>query len=106
MNKSDKIYIAGHRGLVGSAIRRTLLVNGHTNLLVRSHAELDLTDAAAVSAFLADEQPDFVSLKPQQKSAAFMRTILIPQTSSVKTWRFKAMSSTRPITKGSRNFCF
>jgi len=61
--KSDaRIYVAGHRGLVGSAIVRELTRLGYNNLLTRTHAELDLLDDAAVIAFFAAEKPDFVVL--------------------------------------------
>ncbi|RWX50953.1 GDP-L-fucose synthase [Candidatus Electrothrix marina] len=56
------IYVAGHRGLVGSAICRALEQQGCTRILTRTHAELDLTDQAAVRAFFADNQPDYVFL--------------------------------------------
>jgi len=62
MNKADKIYIAGHRGLVGGAIYRRLQAGGFTNLVTRGSAELNLTDQAAVNAFFAEEQPDYVFL--------------------------------------------
>lgn len=62
MEKSAKIYVAGHRGLVGSALVRKLKANGFTNLLLRTHAELDLCDQAATGAFLASEKPDYVFL--------------------------------------------
>ena len=62
MNKTDKIYIAGHRGLAGSAIVRALQKHGHTNLLTRTHAELDLIDSRAVAEFFAKEKPDQVVL--------------------------------------------
>lgn len=62
MDKHAKIYIAGHRGLVGSAIVRNLQDKGYANLLIRTHAELDLTDQAAVEAFFAQEKPDYVFL--------------------------------------------
>ena len=57
-----KIYIAGHRGMVGSAIVKQLTAAGHQNLLVRSHDELDLTDQAAVRNFMQQERPDIVIL--------------------------------------------
>jgi GDP-L-fucose synthase len=60
--KSAKIYIAGHRGLVGSAIVRQLENRGFTNLLMRSHKKLDLTDQAQVQAFFEQEKPDYVIL--------------------------------------------
>ena len=62
MEKSSRIYVAGHRGLVGSAIRRELEGQGYSNLLLRSHAELDLTDRSAVDAFFRREQPEYVFL--------------------------------------------
>ena len=62
MKKNAKIYIAGHRGLVGSAIVRNLQTKGYTNLLMRAHAELDLTKQAATDAFFAAEKPDYVFL--------------------------------------------
>ena len=62
MDKGKKIYVAGHRGLVGSAIVRRLRADGYTNIAVRTHAELDLTDAHAVNAFFAAEKPAQVYL--------------------------------------------
>lgn len=60
MNKESKIYIAGHTGLVGSAIVRKLKTEGYTNLLLRTRAELDLLDQAAVKAFFEKEKPEYV----------------------------------------------
>jgi len=57
-----RIYVAGHRGLVGSALVRALERAGYQNLLLRTRAELDLTDAAAVRQFFADERPEYVFL--------------------------------------------
>ena len=62
MDKTAKIYIAGHHGLVGSALVRNLQTRGYTNFLTRTHAELDLTNQAAVEAFFAAEKPDYVFL--------------------------------------------
>lgn len=62
MNKSAKIYIAGHRGMVGNAILRNLRAQGYTNLILRTHAELDLTDQRAVTDFFAEQRPDYVFL--------------------------------------------
>ena len=62
MNPSHKIYIAGHRGMVGSAIHRALLAKGFQNFVLRTSAELDLRNQAAVDAFFATEQPDLVFL--------------------------------------------
>ena len=60
--KSDKIYVAGHRGLVGSAIVRSLERHGYTKIIGRTHAEMDLTEQAAVRKFFASERPDVVVL--------------------------------------------
>jgi GDP-L-fucose synthase len=62
MQLNDKIYIAGHRGMVGGAIRRRLQTLGYNNLLTRSSADLDLRNQAAVDEFFANEQPDYVFL--------------------------------------------
>lgn len=62
MNKQDKIYVAGHRGLVGSAIVRNLKSKGYNNIVGRTHAELDLTNQAAVQKFFEEEKPDIVVL--------------------------------------------
>ncbi|MDO9009785.1 MAG: GDP-L-fucose synthase [Thiobacillus sp.] len=62
MDKHAKIYIAGHRGLVGTALMRNLRAKGFDNFVTRTHAELDLTSQAAVEAFFAAEKPDYVFL--------------------------------------------
>lgn len=62
MDKQAKIYVAGHRGLVGSALVRRLRAAGYRNLVLRTHQELDLRDQQAVEAFFAQERPDFVFL--------------------------------------------
>jgi GDP-L-fucose synthase len=62
MNQDSRIYVAGHRGLVGSALLRTLCRAGYHNLLLRTHGELDLTDQAAVRRFFAAERPQYVFL--------------------------------------------
>ena len=62
LHAASKIYVAGHRGMVGSAIVRRLDEDGFTNLVLRTRQELDLTDQAAVDAFFADERPEFVFL--------------------------------------------
>ena len=69
--KDSKIYVAGHHGLVGSAIWNNLLQRGYTNLVGRSHKELDLTDLVAVKRFFDEEQPDAVVL-----AAAFVGGIM------------------------------
>lgn len=62
MEKDSKIFVAGHRGLVGSAILNNLRSKGYTNFLLRTHAELDLTDQAAVNEFFAPSGRDYVFL--------------------------------------------
>ena len=62
LNKADKIYVAGHRGLVGSAIVRNLKAKGYTDVIGRTHKELDLTNQAAVRTFFETERPDVVVL--------------------------------------------
>lgn len=62
MDKQTKIYVAGHRGLVGSAIWKNLQSKGYTNLVGRTHAELDLLDGTAVKRFFDEEQPEVVIL--------------------------------------------
>lgn len=62
MNKTSKIYLAGHRGLVGSAILKTLTCKGYGNIITRTHRELDLTDQEAVRAFFEAEKPEYVFL--------------------------------------------
>ena len=71
MDKNSKIYVAGHRGLVGSAIWNNLLQRGYTNLVGRTHQELDLTDQQAVRQFFDEERPDAVVL-----AAAFVGGIM------------------------------
>jgi GDP-L-fucose synthase len=62
MNKDSKIYVAGHRGLVGSAIVRNLEAKGYTNIIKKSHKELDLTNQEATRKFFEDERPEYVFL--------------------------------------------
>lgn len=71
MEKDAKIYVAGHRGLVGSAIWKNLQQKGYTNLVGRTHAELDLLDGVAVREFFDAEKPDYVIL-----AAAFVGGIM------------------------------
>lgn len=75
MEKNAKIYIAGHRGLVGSAIWNNLTEKGYTQLIGRSHAELDLLDGVAVRQFFDEEQPEYVFL-----AAAYVGGILANNT--------------------------
>ena len=62
MNNNSKIYLAGHRGLVGSAIKNNLESKGYTDIIIRTHKELDLTDQKAVAEFFAQEKPEYVIL--------------------------------------------
>jgi len=62
MKKTTKIYVAGHRGMVGSAIMRQLAAEGYSNIVTRTHAELDLIRQDQVEAFFKDEKPDYVFL--------------------------------------------
>ena len=71
LDKNSKIYVAGHHGLVGSAIWNNLLQRGYSNLVGRTHKELDLTDQVAVRKFFDEEQPDAVVL-----AAAFVGGIM------------------------------
>jgi GDP-L-fucose synthase len=62
MNKDAKIYVAGHRGMVGSAIVRQLHAKGYTNVLTRTHKELDLLNQSAVNAFMQEHKPEYIFL--------------------------------------------
>ncbi len=92
MEKNSKIFVAGHRGLVGSSIVRQLTDNGYTNILVRTHDELDLLDAAAVRDFFEAEKPEYVFLAAARVGgimanktfpADFIRENLIVQTNVI-----------------------
>ncbi|QDR82038.1 GDP-L-fucose synthase [Sporomusa termitida] len=99
MNKEAKIYVAGHKGLVGSALVRALQTQGYHNLLLRTHAEMDLTDQQAVQHFFAVEQPDYVFLAAAKVGgieanrmypAQFIYNNLIIQTNVIhESWRQK-----------------
>lgn len=92
MNEHSRIFVAGHRGLVGGAIVRRLEQAGFGNLLLRTHAELDLCDAAAVDEFFARERPEYVFLAAARVGgihandtypAQFIRDNLLIQTSVI-----------------------
>ena len=96
MNLDSRIYIAGHRGLVGSAIHRELLRLGYTTILTRTHEELDLGDEVAVDAFFSGERPDFVFLAAAKVGgilandsypADFIRDNLVIQTNVIEASR-------------------
>src|SRR5947209_12202902 len=95
-----RIYIAGHRGLVGSAIQRALTRQGYTNLLTRTRTELDLLDEGAVESFYASEKPDFVVLAAAKVGgilanntypADFIRDNLVIQTNIIEASRKAAV---------------
>jgi GDP-L-fucose synthase len=100
-----RIFVAGHRGLVGSAIERRLRERGATNLLLRTHAELDLTDQRAVEDFFTQERPDYVFLAAAKvggilandtRPAEFLRDNLAIQTNVIHSaWKH-----------GTRKLCF
>lgn len=96
MPVDSRIYIAGHRGLVGSAIHRELMRRGYSTLLTRAHEELDLCDEVAVDAFFSSETPDFVFLAAARVGgilannnypANFIRDNLIIQTNVIESSR-------------------
>jgi GDP-L-fucose synthase len=105
LDTNARICIAGHRGLVGSAITRRLQADGATNLILRTHAELDLIDQRAVDAFFAKEQPEYVFLAAAKVGgihanntypAEFLRDNLAIQTNVIHSaW-----------THGVRKLCF
>ena len=96
MKLDSRIYIAGHRGLVGSAIHRELLRRGYTTLLTRTHQELDLCDEVAVDRFISQEKPEFVFLAAarvggilanQNYPADFIRDNLVIQVNLIESSR-------------------
>ena len=105
MDTNARIYIAGHRGLVGSAILRRLQAENASNLMLRTHAELDLIDQHAVDAFFAVEKPEYVFLAAAKVGgihandtypAEFIRDNLAIQTNVIHSaWRH-----------GARKLCF
>lgn len=84
MENDSKIYVAGHRGLVGSAIMRNLESKGHNNLIYRTHQELDLTNQQEVNDFFTQEKPKYVFLAAA-RLGEFLQTIHIRQTLSMIT---------------------
>lgn len=84
MNQSSKIYVAGHKGLAGSAIVRKLQDLGYTNIIVRTHKELDLTRQSEVEAFFEGEKPEFV-FWPQLRSVEYWLTIRTRQNLYIRT---------------------
>jgi len=98
MNKADKIYIAGHRGLVGSAILRNLEKNGYNNFVLRTSKELNLTSQADVNQFFEAEKPDYVFL-----SAAKVGGILANDTYPADFIRDNLLIQTNVIDAAYRN---
>lgn len=94
MEKSAKIYVAGHHGLVGSAIWKNLQEKGYTHLIGRSHKELDLLDGVAVKRFFDEEQPEYVILRPLMWGELW-QTVSIGQILSIKTCKYSRMSSVK-----------
>jgi GDP-L-fucose synthase len=97
MTPDSRIYVAGHAGLAGSALVRALRAQGYANLIVRTHAELDLIDAKAIASFLAAERPDVVFLAAAKVGgilandtypADFIRDNLVIQTNVIhEAWK-------------------
>ena len=100
MKKHDRIYVAGHRGLAGSAIVRRLRAEGFDNLLLRTHTELELTNQTQTEEFFAAEKPDYVFLAAARvggiqanntRRAEFIRENLLVQTNVIDSaWRHGA----------------
>lgn len=84
MDNRAKIYVAGHRGMVGSAIVRRLQTAGYSNVLTRTHAELDLTHQTSVEQFFKQEKPGYVFLAAA-KVGVFIPTTPTGQSLSTKT---------------------
>ena len=78
MQPNDKIYIAGHRGMVGSAIWRRLETAGFTHLIGRTSAQLDLKEQGAVHAFFKAERPDYVFLAAAKVGGILANNIIAP----------------------------
>jgi len=97
MDLNARIYVAGHRGLAGSALARRLKAGGYRDIVTRTHAELDLTDTAAVKAFFASEKPEYVFLAAakvggilanRDHPAEFIQSNLAIQTNVIhEAWR-------------------
>lgn len=90
INHTDKIYVAGNRGLVGSAIVRNLVAKGYTNVIGRTHKELDLTNQQMVKDFLKKKNPMLLFWQ-QQKSEGLMQTIVHLRSLFMIICRFSVM---------------
>ena len=100
MEKNSKIYVAGHRGMVGSAIVRELNRQGYTNIITRTHKELDLTRQYDVEKFFADEKPEYIFL-----SAAKVGGIMANQNALADFMYENMMISMNVINAAWRNGC-
>lgn len=87
MDKNAKIYVAGHHGLVGSAIWKNLQEKGYTNLVGRTHKELDLLDGAAVKQFFDEEMPEYVFWLPLLSEGSWPIVSTV-RTLSIRTYRY------------------
>ena len=101
MKKTDKVFVAGHTGLIGSAVVRRLQSDGYSNLLMARHADLELTDAAAVDRFFDEQAPDYVVLaagrvggiiENQTYPADFMNANLAIQLNVLKAAHYSGVS--------------
>ena len=90
LDKNSKIYVAGHRGLLGSAVVRRLQADGFKNLILRTSEELDLMDQRATFEFLKSERPDLVFLCAA-KVGGIKANIDAPQSFFIEILRFKTM---------------
>ena len=91
MELSSKIYVAGHRGMAGSAVMRRLETSGFTNFVTRTRAELDLTNQAATRSFFKPECPDTVVLAAAKVGGASSPILLTQGTSVSIIYKFKPM---------------
>lgn len=103
MDKNAKIYVAGHHGLVGSAIWKNLQEKGYTNLVGRTHKELDLLDGVAVRNFFDEEQPEYVFLAAASWVASWP-TVFIALTLFTRIYKYSRMLSAKVFVTILRNY--
>lgn len=105
MQRTDKIYIAGHKGLVGSAIMRKLKKEGFKNIVIRDHEELDLTNQAEVQRFFKDEKPDYVFMAAAKVGGIQANCEALDQFMYINTMiEFNTIMSS--FDAGVKKFCF
>ena len=105
MNKNDRVYVAGHNGLVGSAIVRRLIKEGFTNIITRSHSDLDLTDQNAVQSFFEIEKPDYVFMAAAKVGGIQANREALDQFMYINTMiEFNTIKSA--FDSGVKKFCF